>query len=128
MVRSLLLRSFAFANGFDERHFPASPSHCPDSHIPIAIAIARCPADDAELDDVALVMDRLAVGLAAHGEIGRGTERRRYPQRQLADRLGVTAPWLNRRVHGQVSLNLDELAKIADALDMTVTELLGESA
>lgn len=54
--------------------------------------------------------------------------RRRYPQRQLADRLGVTAPWLNRRVHGQVSLNLDELAKIADALDMTVTELLGESA
>lgn len=54
--------------------------------------------------------------------------RRRYPQRQLARRLGVTPQWLGRRVNAQVSPNLDDLAQISEALGVSVTELLRESA
>ena len=62
------------------------------------------------------------------GEPSRGTGPPPLPAAATARRLGVTPQWLGRRVNAQVSPNLDDLAQISEALGVSVTELLRESA
>ncbi len=51
--------------------------------------------------------------------------RRRKTQADLAPVLGVTRQAVSRRLTGDVPLTVDELAAIADFLDVPVTQLLG---
>jgi transcriptional regulator with XRE-family HTH domain len=41
--------------------------------------------------------------------------------------MGVPQMWLNRRLRGEVALSIDDLAAVAQALDMPVEQLLRES-
>lgn len=52
--------------------------------------------------------------------------RRRVRQADLADLLGISQQAMSRRLHGEVSLTVDELKLIAAHLDMPVHVLLGE--
>lgn len=47
--------------------------------------------------------------------------RRRMNQSDLADQLGVQPSWVNKRLHGNVNLTIDDLIAIAAALDVPVT-------
>lgn len=51
--------------------------------------------------------------------------RRRVSQSELARRLGEGQPWVNRRVNGDVALDLDDLERISEALDAPITAFLG---
>jgi transcriptional regulator with XRE-family HTH domain len=44
----------------------------------------------------------------------------------LARRMQRHHQWLNRRLWGQVSFSVDELQEAADALEVPVSELMGE--
>lgn len=50
--------------------------------------------------------------------------RRGVTQTGLAARLDITQSALSKRLRGVISLNVDELAAIADALDVPVSTLL----
>ncbi|MCT2282589.1 helix-turn-helix domain-containing protein [Micromonospora chalcea] len=50
--------------------------------------------------------------------------RRRMSQRQLAQALGVSPAWLNYRLTGTQAIDLNDLQRIADTLQVHVTELL----
>lgn len=47
-------------------------------------------------------------------------------QADIAELLGTTRQAVSRRLAGQVSFRIDELQKIADALDMSLANLVGE--
>lgn len=66
----------------------------------------------------ALLTDRVAAAIRA--EMGWQGIR----QSQLARQLGENDTWLSMRLRGLVPLNLNELERIADALDVEVTDLL----
>lgn len=51
--------------------------------------------------------------------------RRRMTQAQLADRLQVPQPWISRRLTLTVPMTLDDVDRVAEALDVSVWELLG---
>lgn len=45
---------------------------------------------------------------------------------ELAKRLGVTQPWMSRRLTGAVEFRASELESVARALDVPLTRLLPE--
>lgn len=50
--------------------------------------------------------------------------RKDMKQSELATRMGVGEMWLSRRLRGANPIDLDDLARIADALDVHVSDLL----
>ncbi|WP_158566485.1 helix-turn-helix domain-containing protein [Micromonospora craterilacus] len=50
--------------------------------------------------------------------------RRRMSQRQLAQAMGVSHAWLNYRLTGVKTIDLDDLQRIADVLGVQVSALL----
>jgi transcriptional regulator with XRE-family HTH domain len=50
--------------------------------------------------------------------------RKRVTGRELARRLGVSQPWVSQRLTGHQEIGLNDLERIADALDVEVAELL----
>ena len=50
--------------------------------------------------------------------------RRRVSGRELARRLDVSSPWVSYRLTGNQEIGLDDLERIAAALDVPVTDLL----
>lgn len=48
-------------------------------------------------------------------------------QKQLGDKIGVTAATITKYENNQLSINTDTLSKIAIAFGVTVSEILGES-
>lgn len=46
----------------------------------------------------------------------------------FAREMGVSEMWLSRRINAQTPITVDDLARIADALDVTPLELLGEAS
>lgn len=54
--------------------------------------------------------------------------RRRISASELARRIGVTQPYISRRLTGEIALDVDDLQAIADALGVAVVELLPASA
>ena len=50
--------------------------------------------------------------------------RRRISGRRLADEMGVSRSWLSYRLTGVTPIDLDDLAQIADALDVDWRDLL----
>jgi transcriptional regulator with XRE-family HTH domain len=50
--------------------------------------------------------------------------RRRVSGRELARRLAVSSPWVSNRLTGHQEIGLNELERIAAALDVEVAELL----
>lgn len=57
-------------------------------------------------------------------EIRVALTRQRMSQRQFAARLGVSPAWLNYRLTGVQEIGVNDLNRIAKALDMTVFDLM----
>ncbi len=57
-------------------------------------------------------------------EIRVALTRQRMSQRQFAAKLGVSPAWLNYRLTGAQEIGVNDLNKIARALDMTVFDLM----
>ncbi len=57
-------------------------------------------------------------------EIRSAMARRRFTGAQLAKALGVSAAWVSYRVNGTVSPSVDDLYRIAGALEVEVVDLL----
>lgn len=57
-------------------------------------------------------------------EIAAELGRQRMSQRQLAGKLGVSAPWVSDRLAGKTSISLDDLAVIAAGLRRPITHFL----
>jgi transcriptional regulator with XRE-family HTH domain len=54
--------------------------------------------------------------------------RRGETQQSLADRIGMKQQGLSRRLRGETRFTVDELQRIADALEVRAAELLGATA
>lgn len=54
--------------------------------------------------------------------------RKRLSQKDIADHLGVTQPAVSARLSGKTPIDVEELSKIADLLDLSAAELLGGAA
>lgn len=52
-------------------------------------------------------------------EIRAWMARRDMSQSELARRLGVTSPWVNKRLHEVVPISVDDLIAIAEVLDVS---------
>jgi transcriptional regulator with XRE-family HTH domain len=52
--------------------------------------------------------------------------RRGISQTTLAEKLALTQPSISSRLRGQVAFNVDELAVVAEALDVPLAALLAE--
>lgn len=63
----------------------------------------------------------VTVGATVRAEMAR----RRRTQRQLAEVLGISQTQVSRRLLGEISFNVDELALVATFLGMTVADLVG---
>lgn len=57
------------------------------------------------------------------GEIRAELGRQRRTQAELADQLGVSRPWLSRRLSGETPLAVGDVAAIADALGVSLGTL-----
>lgn len=57
--------------------------------------------------------------------MGRGRNRRRVSQSQLAAALNIAQTSLSRRLTAEVPFDVDELAKVADFFGVEVSELFG---
>lgn len=64
---------------------------------------------------------------AVAGHVRAEMARVRVSQSELARRLGEGQPWVNRRVNGDVALDVDDIERISAALDVPTTKLLGWS-
>ena len=63
------------------------------------------------------------------GEIRAELARQRRPQAELAELLGVSKPWLSRRLSGETPLAIADVAVIAEALGVptsTFTDCLND--
>jgi DNA-binding Xre family transcriptional regulator len=58
------------------------------------------------------------------GEIRAMIGRKRTSGRELAGRLGVSRSWVSYRLTGNTEITLNDLERIAAALDVEITELL----
>lgn len=58
------------------------------------------------------------------GEIRAELARRRMTARELAEKVGVRRMWVQYRLSGTTPIQLDDLHRIAEALDMPVVALL----
>jgi transcriptional regulator with XRE-family HTH domain len=45
-------------------------------------------------------------------------------QRAIAEQLGVSQQWVSRRIAGRVAFNLAELARVANVLDVPISDLI----
>lgn len=57
------------------------------------------------------------------GEIRAELARQRMTQADLATQLGVSRPWLSRRLSGETPLSVGDMVVIAEALDVPVATL-----
>lgn len=57
-----------------------------------------------------------------------GLARKRTSQSALADHLQVSQPAIHRRMSGKVSWRIDELAQVAEFLNVPIEALLAKSA
>lgn len=62
--------------------------------------------------------------LTVAGEIRAELARQRVTQTELVRRLGVSRPWLVRRLSGETPLTMADIATIADILNVPVTQLV----
>lgn len=58
------------------------------------------------------------------GEIRAELARQRRSQAELATQLGVSRPWLSRRLSGETPLSVGDIANIADALGVALSDLM----
>jgi transcriptional regulator with XRE-family HTH domain len=63
----------------------------------------------------------LTVAAEIRAELGR----QRISQADLARRLGVSRPWVSRRLNGDTALTIGDIATIADNLGVPVTHFVG---
>lgn len=70
------------------------------------------------------VVARTPLQVAVAEEIRSLLARRRMSASQLARQMGVTQPYLWRRMSGEISFDLADLEQIASALDVAVLQLL----
>jgi transcriptional regulator with XRE-family HTH domain len=61
-------------------------------------------------------------------EVRAAMSRRRMSQMQLAEALGRSQAFVSRRLTGEIAFDINELATIAEALDVPITALLGDAA
>lgn len=54
-------------------------------------------------------------------------KQKKISQKDLAAKLGITSNTLYRYEHGDISISLEMLANIAEALDMSFLELVGDT-
>lgn len=73
-------------------------------------------------------MEPRRLGPAVAEEVRVLLARRRISAVQLAKLMGVSQPYLSRRLNGAVALDLDDLEKIADVLGVAIADLLPRSA
>ena len=59
-------------------------------------------------------------------EIRAEMARQRVSQRELAGKIGRAQEWVSRRLTGNVSLTLEELVQITDALGIPAARLLAD--
>lgn len=52
-------------------------------------------------------------------EIQAWMARRQMSQSELARQLGVSSPWVNKRLHGVVPISVDDIMAIAEVLDVS---------
>jgi transcriptional regulator with XRE-family HTH domain len=71
-------------------------------------------------------IERRSLSASVADEIRANMGRKRVTQRQLAERLGVSHLWISRRigVSASVDLTLEEIAKMAEALNVSVESLV----
>lgn len=62
--------------------------------------------------------------LTVAGEIRAELARQRVTQTELVRRLGVSRPWLVRRLSGETPLSMTDVATIAELLEVPVTQLV----
>jgi transcriptional regulator with XRE-family HTH domain len=62
----------------------------------------------------------LTVAAEIRAELGR----QRISQADLARRLGVSRPWVSRRLNGDTALTIGDIATIADNLGVPVTHFV----
>lgn len=65
-----------------------------------------------------------AADLTVAAEIRAELGRQRLSQTDLARRLGVSRPWVSRRLSGQTALSIADIARIADDLGVAVTHFV----
>lgn len=68
--------------------------------------------------------DNVTLRESAAEEIRVLLARRKISGSELARKVGVTQPYMSRRLNGEVAFDLDDLEQIALALDVEVTDLL----
>ncbi len=61
-------------------------------------------------------------------EVRAAIARKQASKVELAEKLGMTPSALSRRVNGHIKFNADEVAMVADVLNVTVASLYGEAA
>lgn len=69
-------------------------------------------------------MSETPYSLAVAAEVRAWLGRRGLNQRQLAERTGTNEIWISRRLHGKTSIDVEDLAKFALALDVPISDLL----
>lgn len=64
---------------------------------------------------------------AVAAEVRAEMARQRVSQSELARRIGEGQPWVNRRVNGDLSFDLDDLERCAIALDVPISTFLEDA-
>jgi len=64
--------------------------------------------------------------IGAAGAIRRLLTEQQLSGRQLAERLGVSPPWVYERMRGFVTITVSDLQRIADALGVPLASLLSD--
>lgn len=57
-------------------------------------------------------------------EVRANMARQRISGSELARRIGVSQPYLHRRISGEIPFDIDDLARVAEALNVTIADLL----
>jgi transcriptional regulator with XRE-family HTH domain len=71
-----------------------------------------------------MAIDESSLSDYVAGEIRAMIGRKRTSGRELAGRLGVSRSWVSYRLTGNTEITLNDLERIADALDVEITALL----
>lgn len=73
-------------------------------------------------------MGTLSLSESVAAEIRALMARRMMTQAELAEKIGVSEMWVSRKARGRQVIDLDDLQRIADALDVAVVDLLPTTA
>jgi len=65
---------------------------------------------------------------AAAGNLRAHLARVELTERDAAARIGVDPHWLHRRLHGRGNISLDDVERIAEALNIPISDILATSA